>query len=476
MKKYVLITAMILLCLFCAGAGAAPAVSDGETTGWIAENNYLFLQSPGGLTAQLSMEISDLIRVTDDEVICLAGNQQIIAVKKNGSGSRIVEYAEADALKTEPVKIENGVLTLDGQEISTAAAAAATDGEYLYYAEQNGPESFVLRVKALQERNGASAANSRDAYAMSFSDKYVAEPLNMTVTREALTLTAKDHQITVLNLMTGGSSVYPAAGTQTASACMQGGTLYRYILAEDGRWVLESGTAVSTPTPTPRPTATPAPTRQSPSYPDDDGTIYYGAYGKTVRKIQSRLYDLGYPIWRIDGKYGDETQLAIDLFCDAIHVREHRYITRKVQNKLFAKNAPVYDPYLPLKKGDQGVSVLYMQMRLKELGYDPGNLDGIYGKNTTAAVALFQDDYHVQRAPKEIPGETASREMLILLYEEPDPSTPTPTPTATPTPTPTPTGTPTPTPTPTETPTATPTSTPTPTPTPTPEPATNTDL
>ena len=458
MKKYVLILVMILLFLFCESAGAAPSVSDGETTGWIAENNYLFLQGPNGLTAQLSMEISDLVRVTDDELICLAGNQQIIAVKKNGSGSRLVEYAEADALKTEPVKIENGVLTLNGQEVSTAAAAAATDGKYLYYVEQNGPESFVLRVSALQGQNGSSAANSRDAYAMSFSDKYVAEPLNMTVTREALTLTAKDHQITVLNLLTGGSSVYPAASTQTASACMQGGMLYRYILAEDGRWILESGTAVSTSTPAPVLTPTPKPAQQNPSYSDDDGTIYYGAYGKTVRKIQSRLYDLGYPIWRIDGKYGEETQLAINLFCDAIHVREHRYITRRVQNKLFAKNAPVYDPYLPLKKNDQGVSVLYMQMRLKELGYDPGNLDGIYGKNTVAAVALFQKDYNVKRAKNEVPGEVASRDMLILLYTEPDPSTPT----ATPTPTPTPTLTPEP--------------TATPTPTPTPEPATNTNL
>ena len=434
MKKYVLILVMILLFLFCESAGAAPSVSDGETTGWIAENNYLFLQGPNGLTAQLSMEISDLVRVTDDELICLAGNQQIIAVKKNGSGSRLVEYAEADALKTEPVKIENGVLTLNGQEVSTAAAAAATDGKYLYYVEQNGPESFVLRVSALQGQNGSSAANSRDAYAMSFSDKYVAEPLNMTVTREALTLTAKDHQITVLNLLTGGSSVYPAASTQTASACMQGGMLYRYILAEDGRWILESGTAVSTSTPAPVLTPTPKPAQQNPSYSDDDGTIYYGAYGKTVRKSQSRLYDLGYPIWRIDGKYGEETQLAINLFCDAIHVREHRYITRRVQNKLFAKNAPVYDPYLPLKKNDQGVSVLYMQMRLKELGYDPGKLDGIYGRNTVAAVALFQQDHGIKLAENEKPGENASHEMLELLYAPVPDTTPTSEPTAEPTP------------------------------------------
>ena len=83
MKKYVSVLMMILLCLLCTAAAAAPSVTDGETTGWIAENNYLFLQSPSGTVAQLSMEIGDLIRITEDELVCLARNGQMIAVKKN---------------------------------------------------------------------------------------------------------------------------------------------------------------------------------------------------------------------------------------------------------------------------------------------------------------------------------------------------------------------------------------------------------
>ena len=51
-----------------------------------------------------------------------------------------------------------------------------------------------------------------------------------------------------------------------------------------------------------------------------------------------------------------------------------------------AKDAPEYDEYRPLKKGDRGVSVLRMQKRLKELGYDPGKLDG-----------QFKDDNQVIR-------------------------------------------------------------------------------
>ena len=155
-----------------------------------------------------------------------------------------------------------------------------------------------------------------------------------------------------------------------------------------------------------------------------------------MRKIQNRLAELGYPVGKVDGIYGDQTQLAINLFCDAIHVREHNYIPPKVQRKLFASDAPIYDPYLPLKKGDQGISVLYMQVRLKELGYDPGKLDGIYGKKTVVAVALFQVDHAIILADKEIPGEVASQEMLMILFA-PEPVPPvSPDPTTEPTQTP----------------------------------------
>ena len=469
MKKFALSVLIItIMCLMYAAAGAAPSVTDGKTTGWIAENNYLFLQTTGGTVAQLSMEINDLIRITEDELICLGGNDQIIAVKTNGSGSRIVPDAETAALKEPQLKTEEGKLLMDGRTVSEKAVVAATDGVYVYYVEKIGLSSFVLRVTPVVNDGRLVQSRTRDAYAESFSDKAVTEPASLTVTREALTLTDMTHNVTVMNLLTGEMATYPATTGWTAAACMQGGMLYRYLLTEEGHWVLESVAAVSTPTPAPTATPTPKPTAKPTSYYDDDGTIYYGAYGSKVRKIQTRLNELGYPIWGIDGKYGEETQLAINLFCDAIHVREHRYITSRVQKKLFAKDAPYYDPYLPLKKGDQGVSVYYMQARLKELGYDPGQLDGIYGKNTIAAVASFQADNGMLPGPgeKELPGEMASHELLELLYS-PEPSpvpTADPTPTGTPTPMPTATSTPTPTATVTPTPTAAPTSAPTPTP------------
>ena len=423
MKKTLLTMILILACLICAAAAASPAITDGEMTGWIAENNYLFLQNPNGMVAQLSMPIDDLVRVTDDELICLSRDHQLIAVKKNGSGSRVAEETELNTLKEPQLKLENGTLQLNGQQVSATACAAATDGTYVYFVEQTG-QSFILRVSAVRNDGKLIMQQSRDANALALSNKAVQEPLSLTVTKEALTMTGTDHTVTVMNLTSGEITRYPASSAQTAAACMQSGMLYRYQLTEDQRWILESAASTATPTPAPtaRPTATPVPNNQG-GYTDyDDGTIYFGANNRTVKKIQARLAELGYPVTKTDGKYGEETQLAINLFCDAIHTREHRYITLKVQKKLFAKNAPVYDPYLALKRGDQGISVLYMQTRLKELGYDPGKLDGIYGKNTMAAVARFQADHGIAIGKKEKPGEVASRELMMALYSpEPEP-------------------------------------------------------
>ena len=217
--KRILVLVLLAACLLYTAAGASPAITDGETTGWIGESNFLFLQNSGGMTAQLSMEINDVLLFTEDELLCLAGNRQIIAVKKNGSGSRIVENADLSLMNEQQLTPEDGVLSLQGRQISTSACAAATDGKYIYYVEQNGPESFVLRTATVQEHAGTVMPRSRDEYALACSGRYVAEPLSMTVTREALVLTGKNHQVTVMNLLTGESTVCHATSEQRA-ACI----------------------------------------------------------------------------------------------------------------------------------------------------------------------------------------------------------------------------------------------------------------
>ena len=429
-KTFFLIVLTVLYALY-AGAGAEPALTDGTTTGWIAEHNYLYLRSAEGRVSQMPMAMADLLQMTDDELICLTQDQRIIAVKKDGTGSRNADQTEVFQTGRVFELGEEGELKLNGSTVSTAAQAAVQDGTFLYYTEKT-EQGYVLRVHALQNDMKPIPQGSREAYAASLTGQAVPEPLSLTVTGEALTLTAADRRVIVMDLTNGEMTECPAAGSMTGAACRMNGTLYRYQKSEQG-WTMESALAAAGTTPTaaptatpsatpkttatPKPTATARPTATPESYVDEDGTIHRGASGSIVKKIQTRLSELGYPVGKIDGTYGSATQTAINLFCDAINVKEHEYITRKVQKKLFADDAPVYDEYMPLKKGDKGAHVKRMQKRLKELGFDPGSADGVYGKKTVAAVARFQAAYEIAVGASETAGETASRDMLIILYD-----------------------------------------------------------
>ncbi len=173
---------------------------------------------------------------------------------------------------------------------------------------------------------------------------------------------------------------------------------------------------------------------------------------------------------KVDGVWGDDTQFAVNLFQSAIGYTEHRYASAAMQEKLYSKKAPVYDPYMPLKEGKKGTPVKLMQQRLFDLGYFTTNdvekeVDGVYGKRTTEAIKLFQTVCGYEE--KKITG-VADADTLMLLFDEKAPVNPgnvPPTPTSpvviiTPTPTNVPTNVPTATPNlpaePTEVPTATP--------------------
>ncbi len=76
-------------------------------------------------------------------------------------------------------------------------------------------------------------------------------------------------------------------------------------------------------------------------------------------------------------------------------------------------------PLSTLRSGSRGEAVLSLQLRLQELGYDPGTPDGIYGRGTRAAVSAFQRRNHLAED-----GE-AGPDTLRLIYS--DEAVPVPT-------------------------------------------------
>ena len=215
--------------------------------------------------------------------------------------------------------------------------------------------------------------------------------------------------MTVIRLSDLARQAYPAVSAETAKAACVGTEVLRYRWSDETRWITESGEALPTltlvdatgnrgysaptatpspsptPTPTPRPTKTPKPTA-TPTPEEAYPRLEYGDKGTAVRTMQRRLKALGYPVGKVDGTWGKNTQLAVNLFQCAIGYKERSYASSAMQEKLYSRSAPQYDPYAPLREGDEGTDVKLMQKALFDLGYlgtdEEEEVDGRYGPIT----------------------------------------------------------------------------------------------
>ena len=508
MKKFL---AGLVSLLMLSTAFAEPTITHLGYTAYLGSSNELYLQDPTGTVRVLRHPIADILSITDTVVYCRAQDGKLLSIALDGSQSLIIAEAptdeQVDALTAKSnYTLTDGVLRSGATIVDTSVLAfcdladeqTTTAPDELLYLKQNTTNTAALMVRT------ENVATARTLAILGIT----APVLSMTANGENITIVASDHSVTVYNRVALTTTNYPAASELTEKASAIGSELFRYAPAESFGWNVEistglpaievvtdrgnvsvatatpaSATAVPTarPTATVRPTATPRPTATATAA-SEYTRLNYGSKGTAVRKLQNRLSKLGYPVGKVDGVWGDDTQFAVNLFQSAIGYTEHRYASAAMQEKLYSKKAPVYDPYMPLKEGKKGTPVKLMQQRLFDLGYFTTNdvekeVDGVYGKRTTEAIKLFQTVCGYEE--KKITG-VADADTLMLLFDEKAPVNPgnvPPTPTSpvviiTPTPTNVPTNEPTATPNlpaePTEVPTATPAPTDVPTATPAP--------
>lgn len=463
-------TILMLVCLLALML-ALPALADSvltSTTGYTAylgENNYLYLKDPENITKVLQTPIANLNAITDTALYCTTADGRLFEVQLDGSSSKVATQETLTALQSDPAA--NPLLAL-----STTIFASAAGPDAIYYVTENGMGGYALLTISLPVAEGTAPTGTVVL-------TQVAKPISMSVTPDAVTLVGENGTVDVYDRLTLFHVQENQPDKGITDAFCYDNKLVLLSANEDGQLTVldvkevtvtptlvpvtttaPAATATAKPTATVKPTATPKPTAKPT---EDDGRISKGDSGSAVRKMQRRLLELGYPVGKVDGVFGDDTLLAVNLFQCAIDYRNRTYASKPMQNKLYAKNAPVYDPYAPLKEGDRGADVRLMQEALIELGYDVGKkgADGAFGEDTKAAVTQFQTIANLFGAKLEVTGE-ADEETLKLLFNEEHPL-----PNATPTPVP-----------PTEAPTETPTEAPTEVPTVTPEPVpgTPTDL
>ncbi len=170
------------------------------------------------------------------------------------------------------------------------------------------------------------------------------------------------------------------------------------VATADVLTILYSASAIASSdvvTPTPTPTVAP-PTE----------TVRYGDTGDDVKKVQTRLTELGYYTGSIDGKFGNSTLDALKAFQGKNGLTQDGVCGAKTRTVLFAAN-PIYasatatptptptmniteDTVVTITSGSRGSMVLSLQKRLVELGYYTSRLDGVYLEDDIAAVRAFQ--------------------------------------------------------------------------------------
>jgi N-acetylmuramoyl-L-alanine amidase len=122
-----------------------------------------------------------------------------------------------------------------------------------------------------------------------------------------------------------------------------------------------------------------------------------GDTGDAVTDIQERLIRLGYPVHPDgDGEYGDGTRTAVVAFQEANRLNTDGMVGRETWRALVDAGHRLGDRLLYYRMPMlHGHDVAELQRRLNSLGFDAGNIDGMFGPATLRAVLEFQHNRHM---------------------------------------------------------------------------------
>ncbi len=111
-----------------------------------------------------------------------------------------------------------------------------------------------------------------------------------------------------------------------------------------------------------------------------------GATGPAVARLQEILTELGYEPGPIDGRFGPATGRAVVAFQEANDLDPDGIVGPASKEAM----RDLLRPLPVLRRGDRGDDVALLQETLAAEGFDPGPVDGIFGRLTLAAVTGYQ--------------------------------------------------------------------------------------
>lgn len=172
--------------------------------------------------------------------------------------------------------------------------------------------------------------------------------------------------------------------------------------------------------------AQPAPTAQS--YPPPSAQQAQQAPSVSpdlVQSVQRRLGDRGYDVGPVDGVWGESTRSALQNFQRDQGLQQSGQLDRQtlaalgIQPSGQQAQAGQQEPYRSTTRRGQQQSMVQpqpvspdivrdIQQNLRDRGYDAGQVDGIWGPNTSRALMAFQQDENLRATGRITPQSLAA--------------------------------------------------------------------
>ena len=302
--------------------------------------------------------------------------------------------------------LTGGTTVVYGQALQLGTTGGNGTGA-VTYAVTNGTGEATIDAtgKLTPVKVGTVRVSATKAGDASYNSITSAE-VEITITRAASTGAPKYTAITTsgktladAGLTTAGSTLNPNAGTLVwvdnagnvlpGTTTVEANTTYKWLFTPaDANYTTLTGSIELYH----KSTSSGGGSYYAPVVPDMP-MVYWGCTGDAVKTLQEKLNAKGFDSGNVDGIFGAKTYAAVTAFQKANSLGVDGIVGKLTWAKLYDATPVSVTPVTTqpmLRTGSRGDAVRKLQELLNAKGYTCGNVDGIFGSKTYAAVLEFQ--------------------------------------------------------------------------------------
>lgn len=302
--------------------------------------------------------------------------------------------------------LTGGTTVVYGQTLQMGTSGGSGTGDVTYTVTNvDGQATVDASGKLTPVKVGKVRVSATKAGDASYNSITSAE-VEITITRAASTGAPKYTAITTsgktladAGLTTAGSTLNPNAGTLVwvdnagnvlpGTTTVEANTTYKWLFTPtDANYASISGTIELWS----KSTSSGGGGYYAPVVPDMP-MVYWGCTGDAVKTLQEKLNAKGFDSGNVDGIFGAKTYAAVTAFQKANSLGVDGIVGKLTWAKLYDATPVSVTPVTTqpmLRTGSRGDAVRKLQELLNAKGYTCGNVDGIFGSKTYAAVLEFQ--------------------------------------------------------------------------------------